>query len=493
MSIRVRLLLSFTIVLMVTIALFASSAYLITIAVTGDVRSFSDFYKNHYKLNPLSESEERIFLELKSFAKTDPEKLLNEELLSDYDFQLRIIQAGLYVRKESEQIFVSPSLSEPNLGAALPVYEMANNQIRNTMNYGSRFFAYAKFDFTFPDKDRGSIYVLRERSPFAEMIRKLFPILIVVLLAILLFTNWLLFRLITRSIIKPLNGLRQSAEQIKEGDLHFEVKAQGNDEIGQLCVSFEEMRRQLKHSVQLQLQYEENRKELLSSISHDLRTPITTIKGYVEGIRDGVADTQDKMDKYLDTIHSRVISMDRLVDELFLYSKLDLKRVPYSFEHTDLQQFLQDVIEELRFDLDLQGVHIEGIYPDRPIIVVADREKLKRVVLNLIDNGVKYMDKDERNITVRVMEEDDHALVVISDNGPGIRTEQLPYIFEQFYRGDESRSGDAGGSGLGLAIARQIIEGHGGRIWAESEWGQGCSIYFTLKTVIDTANGSGES
>lgn len=492
MSIRVRLLLSFTIVLMVTIVLFASSAYLITIAVTGDVRSFSDFYKNHYKLNPLSESEERIFLELKELAKTDPEKLMDEELLSDYDFQLRMIQAGLYVRKELKQVFVSPSLREPNLGAALPDYEMANNQIRNTMNYGSRFFAYAKFDFTFSDKDRGSIYVLRERSPFAEMIRKLFPILIGLLLAILLLMNWLLFRLITRSIIKPLNGLRQSAEQIKDGDLHFEVKAQSNDEIGQLCVSFEEMRRQLKHSVQLQLQYEDNRKELLSSISHDLRTPITTIKGYVEGIRDGVADTQVKMDKYLDTIHSKVISLDRLVDELFLYSKLDLKRVPYSFEHTDLGRFLEDITEELRFDLDLQGIYIEGTYPDSPITVVADRDKLKRVVLNLIDNGVKYMDKDEKIITVCVSKEETFAKVEIRDNGRGIPEEQLPYIFEQFYRGDESRSGDVGGSGLGLAIAQQIIEGHGGSIWVESQWRQGSSIYFTLKMVTNPASGSGE-
>lgn len=465
---------------------------MITIAVTGDVRSFSDFYKNHYKLNPLSDSEERIFLELKTLAKTDPEKLMDEELLGDYDFQLRIVQAGLYVRKESEQLFMSPSLREPKLGAVLPAYEMGNNQIRNTVNHGSRFFAYAKFDFTFPDKDRGSIYVLRERSPFAEMIRKLFPILIGVLLAVLLFTNWLLFRLITRSIIRPLNGLRQSAEQIKTGDLHFEVKTQGNDEIGQLCASFEEMRRQLKHSVQLQVQYEENRKELLSSISHDLRTPITTIKGYVEGIRDGVADTQLKMDKYLDTIHSKVISLDRLVDELFLYSKLDLKRVPYSFEPTDLRSFLQDIVEELRFDLELQGIHIEGVYPDRQVLAVADRDKLKRVVLNLIDNGVKYMDRDGKNITVRLTEQDDHAKIEITDNGPGIHVEQLPHIFEKFYRGQAAIGGDAGGSGLGLAIARQIIEGHGGSIWAESEWGQGCSIYFTLKKATDTADGRGE-
>ncbi|MDK8182364.1 HAMP domain-containing sensor histidine kinase [Paenibacillus sp. UMB4589-SE434] len=489
MSVRVRLLLSFTSVLMVTIMLFVLSAYLVTIAITGDVRSFSDFYKNHYKLHPLSASEERIFLELKSIAKTDPAKLMSAELLSDYDFQLRMIQAGMYVRKESKQLYVSPSLREPHLGAALPGYEMGNNQIRNTINDGNRFFAYAKFDFTFSDQDRGSIYVLRERSPFAEMIRKLFPIFIGVLLAVLLFTNWLLFRLITRSIIKPLNELRQSAEQIKSGDLHYEVKAQGQDEIGQLCRSFEEMRLQLKQSVQLQLQYEDNRKELLSSISHDLRTPITTIKGYVEGIRDGVADTPVKLNQYLETIHTRVTSLDRLVDELFLYSKLDLRKVPYSFEHVDLQSFLADALEELHFDLDLQGIQLEGVFPHSPLPVLIDREKLKRVILNLIDNGVKYMDKDAKQIIVRVTESDEYATVEVRDNGAGILQEQLPHIFDQFYRGLPPHHKQPEGSGLGLAIAKQIIEGHGGRIWAESEWKQGCSIYFTLKKTIETADG----
>lgn len=486
---RLRLLLSFTTALMVTILLFGLTFYLITVAITGDVRSFSDFYKIHYKLNPLTEAEERIFLELKNYAKEDPAKLMDDELLADYDFQLRLVQAGLFVRKESEQIFISQSLREPNLGAALPDYEMANNEIRNTFNYGSRFFSYSKFDFKFPDQDRGSIYVLRERSPFAEMIRKMFPILIGVLFTVLLLTNMLLFRMITRSIIKPLNVLRQSAERIKDGDLQFEVKQQGNDEIGQLCMSFEEMRKQLKHSIQLQLQYEENRKELLSSISHDLRTPITTIKGYVEGIQDGVADTKEKMDKYLGTIHNKVVGLDRLVDELFLYSKLDLKRVPYSFEHTDLKCFLQDITEELRFDLEMKNINIECNFPGNSVMVVADREKLRRVVLNLIDNCVKHLDKPNKQITLCITERAENALVEISDNGNGISSEQIPYVFEKFYRGHSINESGRGGSGLGLAIARQLIEGHGGSIWAESELGEGFSVFFTLKKATITAGG----
>ncbi|MGC5326512.1 ATP-binding protein [Brevibacillus sp. SYSU BS000544] len=494
MSIRLRLLLSFTTALMVTVVLFALTAYLITVTVTGDVRSFSDFYRIHYKLNPLTEAEERIFLDLKSLVKTNPEKLMDSELLSDYDFQLRMVQAGLYLRKESNELFISPSLREPNLGAALPDYEMSNNAIRNSFNYGSRFFSYAKFDFMFPDKERGSIYVLRERSPFAEMIRKLFPILIVVLFAFLLLTNGLLYRLVTRSIIMPLNRLRQSAERIKEGDLQFSVKVQGNDEIGQLGMSFEEMRRQLKHSVQMQLQYEENRKELLSNISHDLRTPITTIKGYVEGIRDGVASSKEMMDKYLGTIHAKVIVLDRLVDELFLYSKLDLQKVPYSFEQVDIRCFFQEMIDEVQFDFELKGIRIDKEFPNHQVMVIIDREKLKRVVLNLIDNCVKYMDKPDKRITMRITEQAEKVTIEIQDNGPGIRPEQLPFVFEKFYRAETPSETDKDGSGLGLAIARQLIEGHGGEIWAKSEWGQGVSVFFTLKkAAASAADGGAES
>lgn len=469
---------------MVTIVLFALTAYIVTVAVTGNFRSVSDFYKIHYQLNPLTEAEERIFLELKSLVKSDPEKLMNPELLEDYDFQLRMVQAGLYLRKESKQLFLSPSLRRPNLGQALPEYEMSNNAIRNTVNLGNRFFSYAKYDFMFPDKERGSIYVLRERSPFAEMIRKLFPFLIVVLVTLLVLTNGLLFRLITRRIIKPLRELRQAAERIKEGDLQFVVEARGNDEIGQMRMSFEEMRRQLKQSVQTQLQYEENRKELLSSISHDLRTPITTIKGYVEGIRDGVAVSKDKLEKYLDMIHTKTVALDRLVDELFLYSKLDLNKVPFSFQRIEIEPHLQELIREMRFDLELKQIRLVTAFPDKPVYVVADVEKLKRVVMNIIDNSVRYMDKENKVITLVVTEQSDSATIEIRDNGQGILPEQLPHIFEKFYRAGPTNGSDKKGSGLGLAIARQLVEGQGGAIGATSEWGQGTSIFFTLKKAV---------
>lgn len=482
MSIRIKLLLSYTGMLVISLLVFVLTASLFTIAATGDIHGIQDFYKVHYQINPLTEQEESIFLELKYLAKNEPDELQNKELLTEYDFKLRTVRAGLYVRRENDQVFESNTMNQPELEANLPPYDLNNNQIRNTLNIGERFYAYAKYDFRYSDGAKGSVYVIRERSPFGEVTRKLLPILVLSLIGIVVVANVLLYRWITRSVVKPLDLLRNSAEHIKEGNLQFSLDLHSKDEIGQLNETFENMRKRLHESIQLRLQDEENRKELISNISHDLRTPITNIKGYIEGIRDGVADTPEKMDKYVNIIYTKTIDLDKLVDELFLYSKLDLKQVPFMYEHVDIIGFIDDCIDEQRYVLEEKGIRLE--WKERTgqsVQVVADLEKLKRTVLNIIGNAQNFMDKQHKTICVSTHLSPEWVTVEIRDNGMGIDPEAIPHIFERFYRAEPSRNSATGGSGLGLAIASQIIEGHGGAIWAESELGAGTSLYFTLK------------
>ncbi|KOP68597.1 histidine kinase [Bacillus sp. FJAT-18019] len=482
MSIRIKLLLSFTGMLVISLLVFVFTACLFTIATTGDIHGVRDFYKVHYQINPLTEQEESIFLELKYLAKNEPDELQDKELLTEYDFKLRTVRAGLYVRRENDQVFESNTLNQPELEVKLPPYDLNNNQIRNTLNIGERFYAYAKYDFRYTDGARGSVYVIRERSPFGEVTRRLLPVLVLSLVGIAIVGNVLLFRWITRSVVKPLNMLRNSAEHIKEGNLQFSLDLHSRDEIGQLNEAFEDMRKRLHDSIQLRLRDEENRKELISNISHDLRTPITNIKGYIEGIRDGVADTPEKMNKYVNIIYTKTMDLDKLVDELFLYSKLDLKQVPFMFEFIDIIGFIDDCIEEQRYVLEEKGIRLE--WEERTgqsVQVVADLEKLKRVVLNIIGNAQNFMDKEHRTICVSTRLSREWVTVEIRDNGMGIEPEAIPYIFERFYRAESSRNSATGGSGLGLAIASQIIEEHGGAIWAESESGVGTSLFFTLK------------
>lgn len=486
MSIRIKLLLSYTGMLIISLLVFALAAGLFTVAATGDIHSIRDFYKVHYQLNPLTEEEESMFLELKYLAKNEPDQLLDKELLKDYDFKLRTVRAGLYVRRESNQVFESYTLNQPALEQGLPPYDLNNNQIRNTFNIGERFYAYAKFDFRFTDGAKGSVFVIRERSPFSEVTRRLLPVLILILLGVIVVANALLYRWITRSVVKPLDLLRSSANRIKEGQLEFALDLHAKDEIGQLNEAFENMRKRLQESVQLRLRDEENRKELISNISHDLRTPITSIKGYIEGIRDGVADTPEKMDKYVNIIYSKAVDLDKLVDELFLYSKLDLKQVPFTFERVDIARFLEDCIEEVQYVLEEKGIRIEWEErPARGVEVIADLEKLKRTVLNIIENAQNFMDKPEKTIRISVQATPEWATIEIRDNGMGIPPEAVPHIFERFYRAEQSRNSSTGGSGLGLAIASQIIEGHGGSIRAESELGVGTSLFFTLKRATN--------
>lgn len=301
---------------------------------------------------------------------------------------------------------------------------------------------------------------------------------------IILLTNGAITYFVSRSIIKPLKVLKHGAEQIKDGNLDFKVDTVSRDEIGEVCIAFEEMRKKLKESIELQLQYEENRKELISSISHDLKTPITAIKGYVEGIMDGVANSPEKVDKYVKTIYSKSIDMDKLIDDLFLFSKLDLKKLPFNFERINIKEYFVDCIEEMQIDLQDKGMLLSfncEIFDNA--VVMADREKLKRAVTNIVQNTIKYMDKDNGQIEIRLNEDSEKIMVQIKDNGQGISEEDLPYVFDRFYRADPSRNRNTGGSGLGLAITKQIIEGHNGGIWIESRLGEGTSIYFTLKKV----------
>ena len=306
-----------------------------------------------------------------------------------------------------------------------------------------------------------------------------------IIIPIFAITNALLSYFVSRSIIKPIRGLNDAARKIREGNLDFQIEPDRKDEIGQLAQNFELMRQSLKESSEIQQKYEQNRKELIANISHDLKTPMTSIKGYVEGIQDGIANTPEKMEKYIETIHTKTLHMDHLIDELFLYSKLDLKRVPFHFEEVNIHHYLLDRIEELQFDLDNIQVMItyENVSKQDDMVVMMEREQFKRVFTNIIQNSLKYMDKSEKNISIKLIEEYEKVIIVCTDNGKGIPEEVSPFIFDQFYRVDQSRNAMSGGSGLGLAIVKRIIEEHGGQVWAESEEGVYTSIYLTLNKV----------
>ena len=287
---------------------------------------------------------------------------------------------------------------------------------------------------------------------------------------------------IYRGISEPLAKLKEATNRITKGDLDFTLEATGEDEISELTRDFEVMRSRLKTSEEERARFDKENRELISNISHDLKTPITTIKGYVEGIMDGVADTPEKMDRYIRTIYNKANDMDRLINELTFYSKIDSNRIPYNFTRLNVVDFFDDCAEELSMDLEEKGItftYEERI--DRDTRIIADPEQIKRVINNIVGNSVKYMDKPEGRIELRVLDAGDFVQVEIEDNGKGIDAKDLVNIFDRFYRTDEARTTSEGGSGIGLSIVKKIIEDHSGRIWAGSQLGRGATMYFVIR------------
>ena len=296
---------------------------------------------------------------------------------------------------------------------------------------------------------------------------------------ILVFTALSVGLWIYRSIAVPLVKLKKATKNIKEGNLDFVLEVEGNDEFSQLCQDFEEMRKRLKESTEEKIL---KNKELISNISHDLKTPITAVKGYVEGIMDGVADTPEKMDRYVRTIYNKTNEMDHLINELTFYSKIDTNRIPYTFSKLNVEDYFSDCAEELGLEMETRGIElVYANYVEKGVQVIADGEQIRRVIHNIVSNAIKYMEKPRGIIQLRVKDVGDFIQVEIEDNGKGIAAKDLPYIFDRFYRTDVSRNSSKGGSGIGLSIVKKIMEDHGGKVWATSRLGIGTIMYFVLR------------
>ena len=299
---------------------------------------------------------------------------------------------------------------------------------------------------------------------------------------ILVFTALSVGLWIYRSIAVPLVKLRKATQNIKEGNLDFVLEVEGKDEFSQLCQDFEEMRKRLKESTEEKILMDKENKELISNISHDLKTPITAVKGYVEGIMDGVADTPEKMNRYVRTIYNKTNEMDHLINELTFYSKIDTNRIPYTFSKLNVEDYFSDCAEELGLEMETRGIElVYANYVEKGVQVIADGEQIRRVIHNIVSNAIKYMEKPRGIIQLRVKDVGDFIQVEIEDNGKGIAAKDLPYIFDRFYRTDVSRNSSKGGSGIGLSIVKKIMEDHGGKVWATSRLGIGTIMYFVLR------------
>ena len=421
-----------------------------------------------------------VYEQIKEQAEDNPTSFNNRAYLESLGNTLDERLSKLVVRKNNNVTYNSTQYSNTELARILPEYETDENNVTDVATYkGGAYHSLIKqVDFS---DDLGNIYsvsIITSVKQSVPQIKQMLWQLAFIIIVILVVTSLILNLWIYSSIIKPVNKLKLATDNIKEGNFDFEMPKVPNNEIGDVCKDFEEMRLILKKSSEDKIQSDKEEKELIRNISHDLKTPLTAIKGYVEGLRDGVADTPEKQAKYVKTIANKVNDMDKLIDELTIYSRLDANRILYTFIKLNISDYFDDIGTEL----DAAGIELNyRNHITEPAIIVADPEQLKRVINNIISNSVKYMAEGRKGkIDIDLYDEGDYIHIVMADNGKGIAGKDISRIFERFYRTDESRNSKQGGSGIGLAIVKKIVEDHKGKIWAESVEGEGTTMHLNF-------------
>lgn len=306
----------------------------------------------------------------------------------------------------------------------------------------------------------------------------LFAFLIIAVMIFLIYiTNRFLSERMSKRILTPLELLSFSARQIRDGNLDSAVSYDSDDEFSDVCADFDDMRKRLKKSVEEELASEESRRELFAGISHDLRSPLTSVKGYAKGLLDGVATTPEKQNEYYTVIYQKACEVDSLVDKLFLFSKLDTNKYPFHFVRVSLADYLSAFADTFADEYKKKGLTltVRNTCP-AALRLNLDVDEMNRVLTNLLDNSCKYKTAPEVTCSIDCSTDGGRVAMVVRDNGPGVPEEALPHLFEAFYRTEKSRKDTYKGSGLGLAITQNIITAHGGRISAANDRGLAVTI-----------------
>lgn len=309
---------------------------------------------------------------------------------------------------------------------------------------------------------------------------------IIILLIIFIGLFWLMApKNIERRIVYPIEKLKKAMKEVADGNLNTKVEVDVMNDVGLLLSSFNIMVAKLRESEREKKEYEENRKLLVANISHDLKTPITSIEGYIEALLDKTITEESKREQYLEVIYKNTVYLNQLIDDLFLFAKLDMQKLEFNFENISINAFMRDIADEYEFEFSEKGLKFE--YNDNTSshkTVSIDRKRMSQSIRNLITNSIKYSHDDGLKVVMTLYSEDDKIYIDIKDNGIGISEENLEKVFDRFYKIDNARTKNLSSTGLGLAIAKELIEAMDGNITIKSDLGKGTTFTISLRKVI---------
>lgn len=284
---------------------------------------------------------------------------------------------------------------------------------------------------------------------------------------------------VAASVTDGLNQLAATAQAIAAGDLQARVQIHGRDEVAQVAHAFNDMAAQLQRAEKERAEVEKMRRDLVAWASHDLRTPLTSIRAMIEALHDGVVSDPETTQRYYRTMRGDIIALNGLIDDLFELAQMDAGGLTMAKSPHSLSDLISDTLESFQVLAEQRGITLHGRVSADVDPVPMNAPKIGRVLTNLIGNALRYTPANGE-VQVTAVRTANHVRVTVQDSGPGFNAADLPRVFEQFYRGEQARSRKTGGAGLGLAIARGIVEGHDGRIWAENAPGGGAVVGFEL-------------
>jgi signal transduction histidine kinase len=302
--------------------------------------------------------------------------------------------------------------------------------------------------------------------------------MLVVMVGIILITNRILTRRMASSITAPLDTLAYGVKQVHDGNLSFRLDYLGKDEFSPVCGDFNQMAARLEYLETARQSDEESRRELIAGISHDLRTPLTAIKAYLEGLEKGVAGTAAEREKYIGVIKSKTDDLEHIIEQLFLFSKLETSEFPVNLERMELGSVVLEMVDGFAAEYSRKGVMVQLKTLVSDAVANVDAVLLRSVFVNILENSAKYKTAKIGTVTVSCVKENGNIAVKFADDGPGVEPKDLDRLFDVFYRTDLSRG--TKGNGLGLAISTKIIERMGGKISAELPGEGGLAIVITL-------------
>ncbi|MCH1642129.1 HAMP domain-containing histidine kinase [Paenibacillus timonensis] len=347
-------------------------------------------------------------------------------------------------------------------------------KLEHTDVNGERFFVAARpvMDTTGVNI-KAAVYVLSSTRHMDESITAVRSVLVLSGLGAFLLAlgiTWIIAKILSR----PMLQMQSATRKIAAGELETRLTIQRDDEIGVLADSINHL------AIELQ-RYRDTRQEFFANISHELRTPITYLEGYAQVLRKGLYDSEEEKDQYLGIIHEEAIRLQHLVDDLFDLAKMEEGKVSLSLEWIDLTEIADNAVQKVKLKTDKKNLTLLTKINSNIPLIYGDGLRMEQVLLNLLENAVRYTKKG--SITLELDQNNTYVYLAVEDTGIGISEDEIPYIFERFYRVEKSRSRQYGGTGLGLPIAKKLVELQGGELLVSSKLGQGTR--FELRFVPD--------